>query len=132
MRVLQIDDSEAFSHLYKSLFMVKGCHFESTTDGKDGLELVRKNDYDAILLDILMPKYGGIQFLEDLKNTRPSELKKITIISMMDFRDDELKNLKELGIRSIQKKSISLIKNLVDSLCNGEHSDQKMKQIPKQ
>jgi len=126
MRVLQIDDSEAFSHLYKSYFMIKGCQFESTTDGREGLELVRKNNYDAILLDILMPKYGGIQFLEDLKNTRPSELKKVTIISMMDFRDDELKNLKELGIHSIQKKSISSIKNLVDSLCDAKHSDQKI------
>lgn len=127
MQILQIDDSKALSQMYKDLFTHRGYKFESTTDGKVGLELARKNNYDVILLDMLMPKYGGMQFLADLKKIKPSELKKVMIVSMMEFEDEEIKKLKEFGIHSVQKKSIKLVTNLVDSIYNIEHLDQNKK-----
>ena len=93
MQILQIEDSPIICQLYQDFFTTQNHSVESVTDGREGLELVMKNDYDVILLDILMPKYGGMQFLKDLKTQRPSELKKVTIVSQMEFDDGDLEKL---------------------------------------
>ncbi|HUT05200.1 MAG TPA: response regulator [Nitrosopumilaceae archaeon] len=110
MQILQIEDSPIICQLYQDFFTTQNHSVESVTDGREGLELVMKNDYDVILLDILMPKYGGMQFLNDLKNQRPSELKKVTIVSQMDFNYDDLEKFKEYGVNSVQKKTLDLVK----------------------
>ena len=110
MQILQIEDSPIICELYQDFFTTQNHSVESVTDGREGLELVMKNDYDVILLDILMPKYGGMQFLKDLKSQRPSELKKVTIVSQMEFDDDDLEKFKEYGVNSVQKKTLDLVK----------------------
>ena len=110
MQILQIEDSPIICQLYQDFFTTQNHSVESVTDGREGLELVMKNDYDVILLDILMPKYGGMQFLNDLKNQRPSKLKKVTIVSQMDFNYDDLEKFKEYGVNSVQKKTLDLVK----------------------
>ena len=109
MRILQIEDSPVICQLYQDFLATRNHTVESVTDGREGLELIKKNDYDVILLDIMMPKYGGMQFLEDLKNTKPTELKKVTIVSQWEFDDEDLQRFKEYGINSVQKKTLDLV-----------------------
>ena len=74
----------------------------SVNSGKKGLELVMDNDYDLILLDMNMPDYTGLQFLNDLKNKKPSELKKVVVVSVLKFTEIEVKELLKLGIHSVE------------------------------
>jgi len=85
----------------------------SVTSGKEGLDLVIKNDYDLILLDMFMPKYSGVQFLLDLKDQRPSELKKVVVLSLLDFNESQVKEFLKFGIKSVEPKP-SDIQSLVD------------------
>ncbi len=110
MQILQVDDSHLICQLYSDLLESRNHSVEAVNDGKEGLELVTKNDYDVILLDMLMPTYGGIQFLNDLKEKRPSELKKVIVISQLEFDEDDYEELLDFGIRSIQKKTLDLVK----------------------
>lgn len=110
MQILQVDDSPLICQLYSDLLGSRNHSIEAVNDGKEGLDLVTKNDYDLILLDMLMPTYGGIQFLNDLKEKRPSELKKVIVISQLEFNEDDYKELLDFGIRSIQKKTLDLVK----------------------
>jgi len=110
MQILQVDDSPLICQLYSDLLRSRNHSVEAVNDGKEGLELVTKNDYDLILLDMLMPKYGGMQFLRDLKEKRPSELKKVMIISQFEFDEEDYDELSDFGIRSIQKKTLDLVK----------------------
>jgi len=109
MQILQVDDSPLICQLYSDLLGSRNHSVEAVNDGKEGLELVTKNDYDLILLDMLMPTYGGMQFLKDLKEKRPSELKKVIVISQLEFNEDDYEELLEFGIRSIQKKTSDLV-----------------------
>ena len=124
MHILQIDDSKALCQFYHDLFTPRGYKFESTNDGKEGLELARENNYDVILLDMLMPKFGGMQFLEELKNTKPSELKKVMIVSQMEYDDDEIKKLIEFGVHSVQKKSLKYASDLINLISNRGNTGQ--------
>ena len=110
MQILQVDDSPLICQLYSDLLESRNNSVEAVNDGKEGLELVTKNDYDLILLDMLMPKYSGMQFLKDLKEKRPSELKKVIVISQLEFDEDDYEELLDFGIRSIQKKTLDLVK----------------------
>ena len=104
MKILHIDDSPEICKLYSDMFTAENNSFKSVNDGKEGLNLVLKNDYDLILLDMCMPKYGGMDFLRDLKEQRPSELKKIVITSVLHFSEAHVKGLKQFGIHSVEEK----------------------------
>jgi len=104
VKVLQIDDSPQICEMYADMFTADGNTIKSANDGKKGLELVVKNDFDLILLDMRMQPYSGIDFLQDLKEQRPSELKKIVVTSMLQFNETQVKELMKFGIHSVEKK----------------------------
>ena len=104
MEVLLIDDSKVICDLYSDILGARGDSVTSVTDGKEGLNLLAKNEYDLILLDMCMPKYSGMQFLEDLKIQKPSELKKVIIISRLVLDENWTDELEKFGIHSIQEK----------------------------
>lgn len=108
MKVLHIDDSPEICALYSDMFTVDHHSVRSVNSGKEGLELVLKNNYDLILLDMCMPKYSGFDFLLDLKHRRPSELSKVVVVSALEMNSIQEQELLDLGIRSILRKPISL------------------------
>lgn len=108
MKVFQIDDSQEICGMYSDMFEDDNHTFQSVNDGKEGLELVTKNDYDLILLDMCMPKYNGMDFLRDLKNKRPSQLKKIVVTSVLQFNESQVQELMKFGVHSVEEKPKNL------------------------
>ncbi len=70
-RLLVVDDEEAIGEGCRRIFTRLGYEVENTNDARVGLQLAEKNEYAAILLDIKMPNMTGIEFLEQLRVTRP-------------------------------------------------------------
>ncbi len=110
MKILHVDDSQEICQLYADMLSTGTNIVKSVNDGREGLELVLKNDYDLILLDICMPKYSGINFIHDLKDKRPSEMKKIVIVSVLELRESHKKELLKLGIHSVEEKPATIQK----------------------
>jgi DNA-binding response OmpR family regulator len=110
MNILHVDDSPEICQLYADMQAIGNNTVKSVNDGREGLELVLKNDYDLILLDVCMPKYSGINFIHDLKAKRPSEMKKIVIISVLQLREGHKKELLKLGIHSVEEKPATIQK----------------------
>ena len=104
MKVLHIDDSKEICKLYSDMFSTDEHEIQSVYDGKQGLELVLKNDYDLILLDMYIPNYSGMNFLRDLKKQRASELRKVVVVSVLEFSAGQTEELLKLGIHSIETK----------------------------
>ena len=109
MQILHIENSPEICDLYADLYGRRNHVIDSVNDGREGLKLVLKNNYDIILLDILMPRYSGMDFLRELKEKRPSELRKVIVVSQLDFDDGQLEEISKFGINSIQKKAPDLI-----------------------
>jgi len=108
MRILHIEDCNEISAIFSDILKIANHSFESTTDGKEGLELVLKNNYDIILLDIGLPKYTGFDFLVDLKIKRPSEIKKVIVVTSLQLEEYQRQFLMNLGVYSVQQKPISV------------------------
>jgi DNA-binding response OmpR family regulator len=110
MNILHVDDSPEICQLYADMLALGNNCVESVNDGREGLKLALKNDYDLILLDICMPKYGGMEFIHDLKDKRPSEIKKVVIVSVLELRESHKKELLKFGIHSVEEKPATIQK----------------------
>lgn len=110
MNILHVDDSPEICQLYSDMLSMDNHKVKSINDGREGLGLVLKNDYDLILLDVCMPKYSGMEFIYDLKAKRPSELKKVIIVSVLELNKSQQNELLKLGIHSIEEKPSTIQK----------------------
>ena len=110
MNILHVDDSPEICQLYADMLSIGNHSVMSVNDGREGLECALKNDYDLILLDVCMPKYSGIEFIHDLKFKRPSEMKKVIIVSVLELSESHKKELLKLGIHSVEEKPSTIQK----------------------
>lgn len=70
-RLLVVDDEDVVCRGCRRLLAREGFRVRTSTNPNEGLSLAREWDYDAVLLDIKMPDMDGIQFLEELRETKP-------------------------------------------------------------
>ncbi len=107
VRVVVIDDNEVVLSSVKEYFLNDdSINVKTFSDGKDGLSylLSYPNDYDLIVLDILLPNIDGIKILEELKENNIK--KKIIVLS--SFKDDwSIKKIQTLNVDYYMLKPIS-------------------------
>jgi two-component system chemotaxis response regulator CheY len=66
-KMLTVDDSPSVRKLVKFTLKAKGFQVSSAADGVEALELIKQEDFDAIILDINMPRMNGLEFLKHIK-----------------------------------------------------------------
>lgn len=67
MRVLVIDDDEAVREVLEAFILEEGYEVEVCQDGECGLEAYSPGSFDIVLLDLVMPKMGGIEVLARIR-----------------------------------------------------------------
>jgi DNA-binding response OmpR family regulator len=82
MRILIVEDNRRLNNSLKMSLEDDGYAVDSAYDGPDGQEMGEMNPYDAIILDILLPKKDGLQVCRDFRNHRIN-----TPIIMLTARD---------------------------------------------
>jgi sigma-B regulation protein RsbU (phosphoserine phosphatase) len=86
-RVLVADDNSINRDLLRQWLTRQGHEVEEATGGEEALALVRKNDYDLILLDLVMPDKNGLEVLETLKQEGRLGLVPVIMLSALDEID---------------------------------------------
>lgn len=66
-QVLVIEDDAILLRMYQKAFEIEGVAVDSAINGEEGLMKVKQNPPSLILLDIMMPKMSGFQFLDALR-----------------------------------------------------------------
>jgi two-component system response regulator VanR len=59
--VLLVEDDESVRHLVATFLRRYCSSVDTASDGEEAIELVRKNRYDTVVLDIMLPKANGFQ-----------------------------------------------------------------------
>ena len=111
MKVLLIDDNHDITSLLSKFLVSKGIENIVTNDPREGLELIKEENYDAVLLDISMPGFSGIDIIQTLEKEKILRTQKIIIFSALanaNFQIAEL--LKKEGIKGCLMKPIQLQK----------------------
>jgi signal transduction histidine kinase/CheY-like chemotaxis protein len=65
--VLCVEDNETNLKFVTALLYKRGAHVVSASNGKEALEILEKNDFDTILLDIRMPVMDGIETIKSIR-----------------------------------------------------------------
>jgi DNA-binding NtrC family response regulator len=71
-RILIIDDESAIRESLETLLMLEGFTVSMAGDGTAGMDLVSRNEYDLLLLDLALPGESGIDLLPRIKETQPN------------------------------------------------------------
>ncbi len=109
MQVLVVDDNQDITDLLSKFLKSKGFDIVVTNDPRDGLEKIKEKNYDAVLLDISMPEFSGIDIIESLERKKILKDQKIIIFSANAFTTDEINDmLKKDGVQGCLKKPIQL------------------------
>jgi DNA-binding response OmpR family regulator len=87
-KLLAVDDEEVLLKGLKFSLIQEGYEVDSASDGKEAYEKILENDYDLILLDIMLPKMNG---LEVCKKVRQESM--VPIIMLTAKGDDSSKVL---------------------------------------
>jgi CheY-like chemotaxis protein len=66
-RILYVDDEEALRELVQTHLSLEGYEIATAGDGYEAIELLMKNTYDLVLLDLHMPGIDGLGVLRHLK-----------------------------------------------------------------
>ena len=84
-RILVVEDEFSIQRILQYDLTQSGFLVDLASDGEEGLKKALVNDYDVILLDIMLPKKDGFAVCKELRAQNIS-----TYIVMLSARDDEL------------------------------------------
>ena len=108
MRLLLVDDNKEITEVSTcKLAKDKDIDCQVINEGKEGLESIRKEEFDLIMLDLAMPEFTGLDVIKSLQRDGIIESKNIVIFTASSDRTvlDEIKNS---GVKEILKKPCSL------------------------
>ncbi len=87
MKVLVVDDEEMIRNVLREYIEFDGGEAFEAADGMEAVKMCKDNDYDIILMDIMMPKLDGFSAVKEIKKT-----KNIPVI-MLSARGEEYDKL---------------------------------------
>jgi CheY-like chemotaxis protein len=89
-KVLCVEDEHFISELYVRALTKAGYEVTVEVDGQKGLELAQTDQFDIILLDLMVPTITGIEALRRLRNPAetPNLHAKIIITTNLEQRED--------------------------------------------
>ena len=80
-RVLILDDDNAVRRLVSLILKRAGYLADAVSNGNDAIAAIAKNDYAAILLDLMMPLEGGMTVMRHLREHTPAILGRVIVVT---------------------------------------------------
>ena len=89
-KVLCIEDEHFIGELYARALAKAGFDIKVISDGRQGFEAAQTDQYDIILLDLMIPNMTGIEILEALRNPErnPQLRAKIIVTTNLEQREE--------------------------------------------
>lgn len=109
--ILVVEDDKDLNNAYCIILRHEGHEVKSAFDGKEALTKLKSFEPDLILLDLLMPVMGGLEFLQKYKTSEPDSDVKVLIFTNME-NSPEVAAAYELGAHRAIIKSWSAPHNL--------------------
>ncbi len=93
IRLLYADDEEALRYLVKNQLEGEGFDVVTADDGDTAIDLLKKDPYDILLLDIRMPRLNGVEVLKYLRERKlASRVIMLTAVDDLSVAIEAVKN----------------------------------------
>lgn len=90
--ILVVDDEAPIRMALKAAFRKEGIDIAEAADGVQALEMLKREKYQLIILDVMMPRKGGYEVLQELRASGNN-----TPVLMLSGKDDEMNQVLGLG-----------------------------------
>lgn len=108
-KVLIVEDDEINSEMTGEILQNIGIETDIASNGRDAINKISKNPYDAILMDIQMPNMDGYETTINIRKLKGMELEHLPIIALSaDAVDTVIKRAKEVGMNDYLTKPIDV------------------------
>ncbi len=103
MKILVVDDEAKIREVIKEYAEFEGYEIDEANDGMEAISKSRENNYDIIVMDIMMPKLDGFSAIKEIK-----KIKNVPVI-MLSARSEEYDKLHgfDIGIDDYVVKPFS-------------------------
>ena len=117
MRILVIEDDKVAAEYVRKGLMEAGHVIDIANDGDLGLEMARASNYDVLVIDRMLPKMNGLDFIRELKN-RDINLP-VIVITAYDTKE-HLKECEELEVDEVIIKPVNFLElfNKIEIICS--------------
>jgi DNA-binding response OmpR family regulator len=114
-KVLLVEDDKMIIDMYTLKFTQEGYDVTQAENGKDGLELAKKNNPDIILLDIILPQMDGFTVLKELRANESTKKTPVVLLTNLG-QDGDVKKGLELGANDYLIKANFTPSQVVDKV----------------
>ena len=112
--ILIVDDEAAIAMLVRRILTEAGYRCQAVTDSRAAADLLEKNRYDLVLLDVMMPKKSGFEVCQEIRADSRFDGVKILMLTAKG-RDTEVSKGLALGADAYMTKPFST-RELVDKV----------------
>ena len=103
-KILVIDDEPGIRDLLDTLLTRKGFHVVVADSGQKGLEMVRRQQFDVVVLDLKMPGMDGLTVLQQVRSLSPAQ----PVIILTGAGTETEQQVRALGASEFVEKAFSL------------------------
>lgn len=80
-RLLVLDDDPSMQRLVGTLLRRDGYRVDIVSEASQAIALLSRNEYAALLLDIMTPTEGGVTVIKHLRGARPELLRRVVLVT---------------------------------------------------
>src|SRR5579862_4571803 len=90
-KVLIVDDEPSIRRVIRTTFVTLGFDIAEAINGEQALPLLRRSNFDAVLLDVNMPGMGGLEACREIRRQFPRLA--VLMLTVRDHEDDKVEAL---------------------------------------
>ena len=106
-KILVVDDSTTNVVLLEAILDEKGYRIETALNANEAYSIIEKETPDLILLDLLMPKISGFDFLEEIRKIEKTKNTPVIVVSALTD-EENVDRIMKMGAIDFVKKPIDL------------------------
>ncbi len=114
-KILIVEDDKFLTKAYNIKFTRAGFDVMNATDGKIGLEVAKKETPKLIILDLMLPKIDGFEFLKRIKKEEKLENIPVIVLSNLGQQEDKDKVI-SLGAKEYIVKADFSLEEIIEKI----------------
>lgn len=114
-KILVVEDDTFLLKVYLDRLKDEGFEVAVATNGEEGISMAEQQQPDVILLDMILPRMSGFDFLEEA--AKHEKMNGIPILVMSNLgQDDDIKTAKELGAKDYLVKADTPFASILETI----------------
>jgi len=128
-KILLVDDDEFLVDMYSVKFEEEGFRVDLAMDGKECIRRLRKEDFDILLLDLVMPAVDGFEVLDSI-NEEKLRYGLVVIVLSNQGTADNIEKARDKGIdvyivkaNAVPSEVVSKVKEIAENSSSSGESN---------